>query len=84
MKHDKMTKYLSRAAVGKVRLLGSVSAALAQILTEGPKEELLGLLPLTGQTRGEDIAIAVVQCMGKYDIPLERELCRFQQMEPKV
>ncbi|GFW69759.1 protein ZBED8 [Trichonephila clavipes] len=24
--------------------------------TQGPKEELLGLLPLSGQTRGEDIA----------------------------
>ncbi|GBN12867.1 hypothetical protein AVEN_185961-1 [Araneus ventricosus] len=27
--------------------------------SQGPKEELLGLLPLSGQTRGEDIANAV-------------------------
>ncbi|GFU77834.1 uncharacterized protein TNCV_1138421 [Trichonephila clavipes] len=35
-----------------------------------PKEELLGLLPLKGQTRGEDIAIAVIECMDKHHIPL--------------
>ncbi|KAK4875290.1 hypothetical protein RN001_011712 [Aquatica leii] len=38
----------------------------------GPKEELLGLLPLKGQTRGEDIANAVVEYMDKYHIPLEK------------
>ncbi|KAK4880600.1 hypothetical protein RN001_008746 [Aquatica leii] len=38
----------------------------------GPKEELLGLLPLKGQTRGEDIANAVVESMDKYHIPLEK------------
>ncbi|GBO35718.1 hypothetical protein AVEN_152043-1, partial [Araneus ventricosus] len=27
--------------------------------SQGPKEELLGLLPLSGQTRGKDIANAV-------------------------
>ncbi|GBO28275.1 hypothetical protein AVEN_103316-1 [Araneus ventricosus] len=31
--------------------------------SQGPKEELLGLLPLSGQTRGEDIANAVQKCM---------------------
>ncbi|XP_071035196.1 protein FAM200C-like [Parasteatoda tepidariorum] len=36
----------------------------------GPKEELLGLLPLKGQTRGEDIANAVIECMDKHHIPL--------------
>ncbi|GBM68285.1 hypothetical protein AVEN_126826-1, partial [Araneus ventricosus] len=25
--------------------------------SQGPKEELLGLLPLSGQTHGEDIAV---------------------------
>ncbi|GFX31792.1 protein GVQW3 [Trichonephila clavipes] len=51
-----------RIEVGKVRLqsrmwlFGSLSAALEQKSTEGPKEELLGLLSLKGQTRGEDIA----------------------------
>ncbi|GBL81881.1 General transcription factor II-I repeat domain-containing protein 2A [Araneus ventricosus] len=31
--------------------------------SQGPKEELLGLLPLSGQTRGEDIANAVQKCL---------------------
>ena len=38
----------------------------------GPKEELLGLLPLKGQTRGEVIANAVIQCMEKHHIPLDK------------
>ena len=38
----------------------------------GPKEELLGLLPLKGQTRGEDIANAVIECMEKHHIPLDK------------
>ncbi|GBO00169.1 General transcription factor II-I repeat domain-containing protein 2A [Araneus ventricosus] len=31
--------------------------------SQGPKEELLGLLPLSGQTRGKDIANAVQKCL---------------------
>ncbi|GFW75578.1 SCAN domain-containing protein 3 [Trichonephila clavipes] len=38
----------------------------------GPKEELLGLLPLKGQTRGEYIANAVIECMDKHHIPLDK------------
>ncbi|GFX33123.1 protein ZBED8 [Trichonephila clavipes] len=37
----------------------------------GP-EELLGLLPLKGQMRGEDIANAVIECMDKHHIPLDK------------
>ncbi|GBL75930.1 hypothetical protein AVEN_56174-1 [Araneus ventricosus] len=33
--------------------------------SQGPKEELLGLLPISGQTRGEDIANAVQKCTGR-------------------
>ncbi|GFX93524.1 general transcription factor II-I repeat domain-containing protein 2 [Trichonephila clavipes] len=39
-----------------------------------PKEEFLGLLPLKGQTRGEDIANAVIECMDKHHIPLDKIL----------
>ncbi|GFV00120.1 general transcription factor II-I repeat domain-containing protein 2 [Trichonephila clavipes] len=38
----------------------------------GPKEELLGLLPLKGQKHGEDIAKAVIECMDKHHIPLDK------------
>ncbi|GFY15827.1 uncharacterized protein TNCV_1284721 [Trichonephila clavipes] len=38
----------------------------------GPKEELLGLLPLKGQTRGKGIANAVIECMDKHHIPLDK------------
>ncbi|GFW01086.1 HTH_Tnp_Tc3_2 domain-containing protein [Trichonephila clavipes] len=44
----------------------------AQVSLFGPKEELLGLLPLNGQTRGEDTAIAVIECMDKHHIPLDK------------
>ncbi|GFU22119.1 protein ZBED8 [Trichonephila clavipes] len=35
-----------------------VSYMSSQRTSKGPKEELLGLLPLSGQTRGEDMANA--------------------------
>ena len=38
----------------------------------GPKEKLLGLLPLKGQTRGEDIANDVIECMDKHHIPFDK------------
>ncbi|GFW01827.1 general transcription factor II-I repeat domain-containing protein 2 [Trichonephila clavipes] len=37
----------------------------------GPKEELLALLPLKGQTR-EDIAYTVIECMDKLHIPFDK------------
>ncbi|GBN22341.1 hypothetical protein AVEN_43075-1 [Araneus ventricosus] len=37
-----------------------------------PKEELLGLLPLSGQTRGEDIANAVQKCLGDNGIDINK------------
>ncbi|GFX03396.1 uncharacterized protein TNCV_4634081 [Trichonephila clavipes] len=40
----------------------------------GPKEELLGLLPLKDQTLGEDIANAVIECMDKHHIPLDKNV----------
>ncbi|GFV69501.1 SCAN domain-containing protein 3 [Trichonephila clavipes] len=40
----------------------------------GPKEELLRLLSIKGQTRGEDIANAVIECMDKHPIPLDKIL----------
>ncbi|GFY13302.1 protein ZBED8 [Trichonephila clavipes] len=38
----------------------------------GPKEEPLGILPIKGHARGEDIAIAVIECMDKHHIPLDK------------
>ncbi|XP_077301698.1 general transcription factor II-I repeat domain-containing protein 2-like [Arctopsyche grandis] len=40
--------------------------------SQGPKEELLGLLPLSGQTRGEDIANAVQKCLEGNKIDLNK------------
>ncbi|GFS87689.1 zinc finger BED domain-containing protein 5 [Trichonephila clavipes] len=40
--------------------------------SQSPKEELLGLLPLKGQTHGKDIANAVTECMDKHHIPLDK------------
>ncbi|GBM58663.1 SCAN domain-containing protein 3 [Araneus ventricosus] len=40
-----------------------VTLFIRYMSSQGPKEELLGLLPLSGQTRGEDIANAVQKCL---------------------
>ncbi|GBM90776.1 hypothetical protein AVEN_229454-1 [Araneus ventricosus] len=39
---------------------------------QGPKEELLGLLPLSRQTRGEDIANAVQKCLEDNGIDINK------------
>ncbi|GFS95042.1 general transcription factor II-I repeat domain-containing protein 2B [Trichonephila clavipes] len=39
---------------------------------QGPKEELLGLLSLSGQTRGEDTANAVQKCLEDNKINLNK------------
>ncbi|XP_075210344.1 protein FAM200C-like [Lycorma delicatula] len=48
-----------------------VSLFVRFISTTGPKEELLGLLPLKGQRRGVDIA-NVIECFEEHQIPLEK------------
>ncbi|GBO12852.1 hypothetical protein AVEN_149041-1 [Araneus ventricosus] len=40
--------------------------------SQGLKEELLGLLPLSGQTRGEDIANAVQKCLEDNGIDINK------------
>ncbi|GBN95978.1 hypothetical protein AVEN_74783-1 [Araneus ventricosus] len=40
--------------------------------SQGQKEELLGLLPLSGQTRGEDIANAVQKCVEDNGIDINK------------
>ncbi|GBL86913.1 hypothetical protein AVEN_218658-1 [Araneus ventricosus] len=40
--------------------------------SQGPKEENLGLLPLSGQTLGEDIANAVQKCLEDYGIDINK------------
>ncbi|GBO18276.1 hypothetical protein AVEN_205942-1 [Araneus ventricosus] len=40
--------------------------------SQGPKEELLGFLPLSGQTRGEDIANAVQKCLEDNGIDINK------------
>ncbi|GFY33235.1 general transcription factor II-I repeat domain-containing protein 2 [Trichonephila clavipes] len=39
---------------------------------QGPKEDLLGLLPLSAQTRGEDIAYAMQKCLEDNKIDLNK------------
>ncbi|GBM20971.1 General transcription factor II-I repeat domain-containing protein 2A [Araneus ventricosus] len=40
--------------------------------SQGPKEELLGLLPLSGQTSAEDIANAVQKCLEDNEIDINK------------
>ncbi|GFY11921.1 uncharacterized protein TNCV_4974211 [Trichonephila clavipes] len=49
------------------------------ISTTGPKEELLGLLPLKGQTRGVDIVNVAIECFEKHELPLEKNCLDFNE-----
>lgn len=51
---------------------GLIQAQVGPIEGPDPKEDLLGLLPLKGQTCGEDIANAVIECIEKHHIPLDK------------
>ncbi|GBN95829.1 hypothetical protein AVEN_274791-1 [Araneus ventricosus] len=47
-------------------------ALFVRYMSSRPKEELLGLLPLSGQTRGEDIANAVQKCLEDNGIDIHK------------
>ncbi|XP_059162018.1 general transcription factor II-I repeat domain-containing protein 2A-like [Physella acuta] len=55
-----------------IRDTAQVTLFARYILSQGPKEELLGLLPLSGQTRGENIADAVQNCLEDYEIDINK------------
>ena len=50
--------------------ISQISFYVRFISPDGRKEELLGLLQLMSQTRGEDTA--VIGCMNKYNSPLDK------------
>ncbi|GBN29664.1 General transcription factor II-I repeat domain-containing protein 2A [Araneus ventricosus] len=54
------------------RHVTQVTLFVRYISSQGPKEELLGLLPLSGQTRGEDIANAVQKCLEDNGIDINK------------
>ncbi|GBO27301.1 hypothetical protein AVEN_275119-1 [Araneus ventricosus] len=47
----------------EIKDTAQVTIFVRYVSSQGSKEELLGLLPLSGQTRGEDIANAVQKCL---------------------
>ncbi|GBN16877.1 hypothetical protein AVEN_35040-1, partial [Araneus ventricosus] len=49
-----------------------VTVFVRYMSSEGPKEELLGLLPLSSQTRGEHIANAVQKCLEDNGIDINK------------
>ncbi|GBL74245.1 General transcription factor II-I repeat domain-containing protein 2A [Araneus ventricosus] len=49
-----------------------VTLFVTYVSSQGPKEELLGLLPLSGKTRGEDIANAVQKCLEDNGIDINK------------
>ncbi|GFX04405.1 uncharacterized protein TNCV_3975511 [Trichonephila clavipes] len=61
----KMSANITNQQIEDLKLTSTLSIA-------DPKEELLGLLLLKGQTRGGDIANVVIECFKKHQIPLEK------------
>ncbi|GBM16743.1 SCAN domain-containing protein 3 [Araneus ventricosus] len=55
-----------------IKDMAQVTLFLRYMSSQGPKEELLGLLPLSGQTRGEDIANAVQKCLEDNGIDINK------------
>ncbi|GBM71323.1 hypothetical protein AVEN_178755-1 [Araneus ventricosus] len=49
-----------------------VTLFVGYMSSQGPKEELLGLLPLSWQTHGEDIANAVQKCLEDNGIDINK------------
>ncbi|GFT03825.1 general transcription factor II-I repeat domain-containing protein 2 [Trichonephila clavipes] len=52
--------------------MAQVTFFVRYMSSQGPKEEFLGLLPLSGQTRGEDIANAEQKCLEDSKIDLNK------------
>ncbi|KAF8784346.1 hypothetical protein HNY73_010034 [Argiope bruennichi] len=64
--------YISEDRVKDIKDTAQVTFFVRYLSSQGPKEELLGLLPLSGQTRGEDIAKTVQKCLEDNEIDINK------------
>ncbi|KAH1017072.1 hypothetical protein HUJ05_007791 [Dendroctonus ponderosae] len=67
-----MCSSITTQHIADLQLVSALSIAVDEFTSHSCPKELLGLLPLKYQTRGEYIANAVIECIGKHHIPLDK------------
>ncbi|GFV80912.1 general transcription factor II-I repeat domain-containing protein 2A [Trichonephila clavipes] len=67
-----------------IKHTAQVALFASYMSSQGPKEELLGLLPLSRQTRREDIENAMQKCIEDNKMDLNKIISIAIEMDPEI